>query len=928
MRRAWILILAFAAWPLAAAQPPKPQEVLGFTPGDDYKLADYQQITKYFQALAASSNRIRLVEIGTSELGKPILMAIISAPENLKQLDKYRRISERLALGQAAGEQEARALASEGKAVVWIDSGLHASEVATAQHAPELAYRMVADPGGAPDEEMEKIRRQVILLQIPSINPDGLDWVAHWYMGNVGTPYESAPLPWLYHKYAGHDNNRDWFMMNLAETRRVSRVLYHEWFPQILYNHHQAPPFPARIFVPPYDEPLNPNIPAPVMEGVGLLGLAMSERFAREGKAGVISYKNFDAWWDGGLRSTPAFHNIHGILTETALYSWANPHTYTSEEIPQRFADGLSAREPSIFYQRPFLGGKWGLRQPIEYMLTADMAILSLAAERASDFLLKSYQMARASIEAGRRGNPYGYIVAPGQWDRPTSLLFLEKLALGGVEIERARAAFAVGGKSYPAGTYVLPASQPFRPYLMDLVEPQKYPALQVEAGRPTKRPYDIAGWTLSQQMGVKLERVNEPFSAEMEKVEWIPGRGETGWQGAGTARGREGETARPEGERGRRGEGERETETPGRRDGELRIERAGKIRGGGAVLVLDHRQNAVFPAMAELLKAGAKVRWAGGEFQAGGQSFGPGAVIVTGSGEGQAGRLAERYGVDVTRVDSAPAVAGFAIAAPRVGLYQPWLANADEGWTEWLFDNFGVPYTVIHNDDFRKGGLRERFDTIVIASQTAASVLHGFRVGEGSAGEEGRRGPQPVADQRPEYAGGIGVGGLAHLVEFVKGGGTLVALEEAAELPVLYFPLSLSNRARTGQFYCPGSLLRITVDPASPLGYGMPPEAIAFSSGGAAFEMTVAKAFNKDEREIRSAAKFAGKDLLASGWISGERAIAGKEAVVEARYGKGKVVLIAIRPQFRGQPHGTFKFLLNAAYLGSARWESAGAAR
>ncbi|MBI3697358.1 MAG: peptidase M14 [Acidobacteria bacterium] len=874
MRKIAVFILA--AWTLGAASPPAPRDILGFTPGDDYKLADYAQIMKYFQALAAASDRMRLVEIGKSELGKPLWMAYISTPENLKQLDKYRRISERLALGKAATEAEAAKLAAEGKAIVWIDSGLHASEVATAQHAPELAYKMVAGEGA----ELDKIRRQVILLQIPSINPDGLDWIAHWYMGNVGTPYEGAPLPWLYHKYAGHDNNRDWFMMNLAETRHASRVLYHEWFPQILYNHHQAPPFPARIFVPPYDEPLNPHIPSAVMEGVGLLGLAMGERFAREGKTGVVSYKTYDAWWNGGLRSAPAFHNIHGLLTETALYSYATPHTYTLDEIPHRFADGLSARDPSIFYQRPFLGGKWGLRAPIEYMLTADLAVLTTAADRAADFLLKSYQMARASIEAGAKGNPYAYVLAPDQWDRPTSLLFLQKLALGGVEIHRARAGFTAVGKSYPAGTYVLPAAQPFRPYLMDLVEPQKYPELRAEAGRPTKRPYDIAGWTLSQQMGVKLDRVDGVFAAQLERVKWLE-----------------------------------------------RIEVAGSVEGGGAVLLLDHRQNAVFPAMAELLKAGAAVRWAGSGFEAAGKSFVAGTVIATGGGDAQA--LAAKHGLDVTRIDSAPPVAGFRISSPKVGLYQPWLANADQGWTEWLFDTFHVPYTLIHNEDFRKPDLRSRFDTIVLASQTAPSILHGFRVGEVSAGEDAsRRGPQPPANQRPEYAGGIGPAGLYQLEEFVRQGGALVALEEATELPVSYFPLSLNNRARGGQFYCPGSLLRITVDPSQPLSYGMPREAIAFSSGGAAFQITVAPSFNKGEREIQSAARFASRDLLASGWVSGERAILGREAVVEAHHGKGKIILIAFRPQFRGQPHGTFKFLLNAAYLGSSKWENQPAGR
>ena len=281
-------------------------------------------------------------------------VAFISAPENLKKLDRYRQISARLALGQATAE-EARALAEEGRAIVWIDSGLHASEVAPAQQAPLLAYKMLTDDSA----EVEAIRRNVILMQVPVINPDGLDMVADWYRKNVGTPYETAPMPWLFQKYAGHDNNRDWFMLNLEETRNVTRLLFREWFPQIVYNQHQAPPFPARIFVPPYAEPLNPDIPAAVMEGINKLGAAMRERFAREDKPGVLSYFGFDAWWNGGLRSAPAFHNMHGILTETAGYTYATPKTYQAGDLQAAFANGAATREPSMFYERPWMGGKW-----------------------------------------------------------------------------------------------------------------------------------------------------------------------------------------------------------------------------------------------------------------------------------------------------------------------------------------------------------------------------------------------------------------------------------------------------------------------------------------------------------------------------------------------------------------------------------------
>ena len=759
-----------AIWSWAAV--PAPKEHFGFTPGDDYKLADYTQIRGYFQKLAESSDRIRLLDFGKTSNGKPMFLAFISSAENLKGLECYREISRRLALGEATPE-EARRLADEGKAIVWIDSGLHASEVAPAQHAPELAWRMIAGES----EEVRRIRQNVILLQVPVMNPDGLDMVVEWYRRNVGTPYELARLPWLYQKYAGHDNNRDWFMLNLEETRNVTRLLFREWFPQIIYNQHQAAPFPARIFVPPYADPLNPNIPAAVVEGVNQIGSAIGERLARENKPGAISSVAFDAWWDGGLRSVPAFHNMHGVLTETAGYGYATPHEYKSSELPDRFPNGLPTREPTVFYPLPWQGGMWRLRDAVDYLLTSDFAVLDLAAARSSYFLLKAYELARAAIEAGRKGNPYAYVLPPEQRDRSNAIEMLRRLAAAGVGVERARAQFQAGAKTYPQGTYVLRAAQPFRAYLVDLLEPQKYPELRAGSTGPTRRPYDIAGWTLNMQMGVTVDRVDAPFEAALEAVGEIP--------------------------------------PPPR---------------------------------------------------------------------------------EATPTRS------------RVALYEPYTANIDTGWTQWLLDEHRIPYTLLHNQDVRKGGLRARFDALILASQGAMSILHGARPGEIS---------ETAPLQRPEYAGGIGIEGLHQIERFVQEGGTLIAFDQATDLPIQFFPLPVRNVGERGTpetgFYCPGSLVRVTVDTASPVGAGMPKDAIAFSEGGHAWEITLLPEFNKGERETRSVVQYAKENLLASGWVSGEKSVLGKSVLIDARYGRGRVVLFGFRPQFRGQSFGAFRLILNA---------------
>ena len=777
-----------------AAAVPSPKEHLGYTPGEDYKLADYADVSGYFRKLAAASDRIKLEEFGKSAHGKPMLAAYISSPENLARLSEWKQTSRRLALGEGSRD-EARQLARNGRAIVWIDSGLHASEVAPVQHSLDLAFRMITQE----DEETRKIRDRVILLQIPVINPDGLDWIAHWYRRNVGSPYELAPLPQLYHKYAGHDNNRDWFMMNLAETRHVSRMLFQEWFPQIVYNQHQAPAFPARIFVPPYAEPLNPHIPAPVMEGINGIGAAMKERFAREGKPGVISYTGYDAWWNGGLRSVPAFHNMHGILTETALFSYATPGNYKLKDLPERFSNGIPTKEPSVFYERPWLGGKWGVRDAIDYMLTADWAILELAATRSEQYLFKAWEMARASIEAGNAGKPYAYVVPAEQWDASAAVDMVERLALGGITVQRATAPFQVGAREFGAGSYVLAAGQAFRPYLVDLMEPQKYPELRAGITGPTKRPYDVAGWTLPMNMGVEVVRVEDRFAAALEPAT--------------------------------------DFATP-------------------ASAANDPRQNAYYAQLPSRRKV------------------------------------------------------------PRVALYEPYTANMDTGWTQFVLDRFQVPHTLLRNEDILANDLAGRFDAIILASQPVNSILHGTRGGE-PAGRD--RSPGDLAAlQRPEYTGGIGIHGLAKLESFVRSGGTLIALDEATGVPVQFFPLPLRpllSGGENGSYYSPGSIVRIQVDSTHPLAAGMPKDAYAFSTGGQAWDISLLKEFNKGDRQVRSVARYSEASLLASGWLSGERAVLGKHILIEARHGQGRVVLFGFRPQFRGQTAGTFKFLLNAIY-------------
>ncbi len=854
--------IAIGAGAQVGAQPaatlPTPESSFGFAACADRKLATYEQIADYFRALDAASDRMQLVEIGTSVGGRPMLLAVISSEANLRELARYKDIAQRLARARGLTDEQARALAREGKSVMWVDFGLHSSELAHGQTAPEFAHRVVS----AETDEMRFIRDNVILVLVPNMNPDGTTLWADWYMKHVGGPYERSSLPELYHHYVGHDNNRDWFMMTQPETRAVARQLYEEWFPQIIHNQHQSAPFPARIFIPPFEDPMNPNIPPLVQRGVNLVGEAMGRRFEQEGKPGAISRITFDVWWNGGMRTAPYFHNMIGILTETGHTSPA-PATYDPKNFPRTFSNGVATLEPSTSYPNPYRGGTWHFRDSCEYMMTASMAVLDLGARWREQWLYDIYQMGRDAIRAGRDET---YVVPADQWDPGAAVKLINTLRLGGVEVERAKEAFRAGGRDYAAGSYLIRGAQPFRPYVTDLLNPQVYPDLRLYPDGPPERPYDVTGWTLPMQMGVEVDRLKEAVSVPAEAIGVAP--------------------------------------VP-----------SGAVSGvAKAAYALDPRTNDAFTAVNRLLKAGDHVTRAGAAFTAGGREFPAGTFLVAAKGTQTHDRVqtqALSLGLQVVALDAPPAVAQVPLRVPRIGLYHAWGGNMDEGWTRWLLEQYEFPYQRLHDRDVRAGNLRARFDVIVLPDAAYESMMNGLAAGT----------------MPEEYVGGMTPQGVNHLYTFTQAGGTLVALDSATSLPLTAFGLPVRNVTdgqRDSDFFIPGTLVRIALDPAHPVAWGMPPQAAAFFARSAAFQ--AGRPRSRAEMElgtggaaadgVRTVATYAGKDLLMSGWLLGERVIANRAAVLDVPLGQGRVVLLGFRVQHRAQPHGTFKLLFNSLLL------------
>ncbi|QHV97127.1 M14 family metallopeptidase [Spirosoma endbachense] len=856
--RLLLLCVALFSGLAAMAQVPKPADVFGFEPGADYKLANYKMLMDYYQRLDKASNRVQMVTIGKSVLGKPLLLLMVSSEANMKQLDRWRSVSEQLSRAKI-DDAQARSLAASGKAIVWVDAGMHASEVASAQMMPELAYRMATEESS----EMKKIRDQVVALLMVEMNPDGLDIVADWYNGNLGTPFETTQPPWLYHHYVGHDNNRDWFTNNMPETKAVSEVLYNQWYPQIVYNHHQTSPAWTRIFIPPFANPVNPQIHPAVTAGVNLVGTAMASRFAIKRMPGVVSQLRFSMWWNGGMRTVPYYHNQIGILTETA-HATPSPRFYPPDSLPKTVGQGVTAATTGteIFYADPWKGGQSHFRDAVNYMEEASMATLVLAADKREEFLYNIYRMGRDAIEAAGKEKPYAYIIPTGQWDKGEALNLVNMFRQSGVEVHRATQPFQVNSVSYAAGSYVIYGGQAFSPYVVDLMEKQVHPNQRLYPGGPPIPPYDLAGWTLPMQMGVSVAKIGTAFKAETELIKGL----------APVVAGQVAESA-------------------------------------GYGYLLSRNQNASVMAVNRLLKDGELVSM----MPASAQSTDPKNFLIEkgASTDARIQKLAKELGVSFTAIASKPATVGKPLKLPKIGLYKSWVANMDEGWTRWLMETYGFPVDTLHDADIAKKDL-SAYSAIIIPDQEVKRILNGHAANTMPAQYVGGLGlGGTVALQQYVSNGGT-------LVAF--DGASDFAIELFG-LPVKNVTDGLSSQ----QFYIPGSLIRTVIDTKHPLAYGMQPEAAAAFSNSRAFEVIRQVREGEGGREevkaapepkVEVIASYAKKELLMSGWaLNEDKYIAGKAAVVRAYQGKGTIVLFGFSPQFRGQPRGTYKLIFNTLY-------------
>ncbi|MEJ2237376.1 MAG: M14 family metallopeptidase [Gemmatimonadales bacterium] len=872
-----LLLLIGAASRSVSAQGsvPTPESVLGFEVGADFHLASYDQSLEYFRRLSDASDRVQLVEVGRTSEDLPWYVALVSSAENLRDLERYKEISQRLAHPAGLGEAEARSLAAEGKAIVHIDGGLHATEVAHGQHAIQLAYDVVT---GDEDPEIKAILDNVILLLWFSINPDGQNMVVEWYNANLGTPYEVAAMPRLYQKYIGHDNNRDGYMINMIESRVITRVL-REWEPQILYNHHQTAPFPARIWIPPFAEPVSEHVHPLMWRTVNLIGMAMAQALEERGQTGAMHMgTGFDDWYPGFMDHANSFHNVASLLTETGLYRYATPHFYTVSDFPARARD----LRPQSLYSSPWTGGWWRLKDAVDYMLTASLSVLDVAAKYKNDLLYNRYQAGRDVINAYTNGPPYAYFLPQSQHDPVAAVELLRRLAFNGIEVYQLESSIQHGGQTYAAGTWVIPMNQPFGNFVRQLMEVQEYPDLREYPEGPPEQPYDIAGWTLPYQMDVRVIEVAVPLNDQVREA-MVPVRGEAVAWNANA-----GDVA--------------PFDTPpgvGFNSNPVAagiVPPEGRATGSGSALIVDVAQNNSFRAINRAWREGGQVRFRPGTPGQDGQGGSTGKWVISNVGQSAVNAMVRDYALQAER----GSVSGNLVRQPRIGLFRPWRASIDEGWTRWLFEMYGFEFVSIYDHDMIAGDLRSRFDVIVIADMSGSQIKDGFA-----------KGSVP-----PRYAGGIGNEGVRNLDEFVRAGGTLVTWNASSRFAIdeLYLPVQnvVADLDRQ-EFFMAGSIMSMVVDPSHPVMSGVPSRGKIFVSRSPVF--TVEEEF---QGSVMAKYDEAGSPLL-SGYLLGEEHLQGYASAIDARHGDGHVILLGMKPQWRGQPFGNFRILFSAALYSAA---------
>ncbi|MDW7679525.1 MAG: M14 family metallopeptidase [bacterium] len=845
------LVVLFVFSNLLFSQVQSPDDFLGFPLGADRQLADYHQIVKYLELLGEHSPKIKIDNLGKTTDGNDMIIAIISSPDNIQQLEKYRQISYELAHPYNLSSTEAEELIAQGKVIAFITSNIHATEIGASQMSLQFTYELATSE----DPQINFYLENVILILMPSANPDGQLMVCDWYRKWLGTEYEGGRMPWLYHRYVGHDTNRDFFMLNQKESKLINRVMSRDWFPQVHLDEHQMGSRGPRMFVPPYKDPMSPNLSPLLMRLEALFGANMSFRLEEKDLSGVIDSWVFDSYWPGGTR-TAAWKNIVSLLTELASCDVASPIFIEENEL-YGGGKGMAEYKQQINFPNPWKGGWWRLRDIIDYELVASYAFLETSAKFRESILRGFYQMNRTAIE---QPTPWGYVIPPNQHDAITAAKLIDILLEHGIQLLQFQEDLIINNRIYQTGTVFIPLAQPLRSFISEMLDIQIYPEIRLSPSSDPLYPYDVTSWSLPLLMGVACDRIDQPVNVAMVEIDSAP---------------------YPEGN---------------------------FIGASSSGYAISHQFNNTSIAINRLLREKFEVYAALQAFRDGRTYFETGTIVIPAQPklEQQLKLWAKELHLPIHRLSQNLPESKLQLKPVRVGLYKPWRASMDEGWTRWLLEQFEFDLVSVTNEMIKQGQLSKRFDAIIIPDINKQTIIDPKPKDAKSA-----KNYRPLPEQ---YEGGIEKEGVDNLKKFVSDGGALIALDSGCLLPVDEFPLPVfdaSENLNRSDYNAPGVMLKADIDTDHPLGWGMPSRFTAFVSNSPAFR-TTAPIGDVDRSVI---AVYPDESLLLSGWIKGEELLRKKAAVIDVKFGNGKVILLGFRVQHRAQPHGTFKLLFNAIH-------------
>jgi hypothetical protein len=870
MIRSWIARTALLALALAVAPPqaaplaaqavdvPTPEEFFGFQMGADRKLARWDKLVEYYELLGDASGRLQVVEMGPTTLGNPFLALYFSSADNLANLDELKRINAMLSDPRGFSEADIEAGIANGKAVIVQSLCLHSTEVAAGQTAAELAYDMVVRT----DDEMVGIMDNTIGIMIPCFNPDGQIMVADWYDEWVGTEYEGVGLPYLYHHYIGHDNNRDAYMQNTVESQYGGEIIFREWIPQAYVDHHQMGSYTARIYLPPYAEPVRPEGDPIVWREMSWYGAHMAYKMEEAGLEGSVNAAIYSGWGHFGFHWITPFHNIAGMLTESASARLATPLYVHPEQLGG--SRQLPEYEEQTTFPNPWEGGWWTVRDIVERQKVAYLATLDIAARNRETVLRGAYLKASRQVERGLEGETKAYVIPADQHDVLTTKHMVNKLLGQGVEVQVAGADFVHEGRTYEAGTYVVTMAQPKRGVIRWLLGQTYYPDntyTRDRDGNPI-RPYDMSTDNMAEFMGVRVDPVRSPVGGVALTVvdDWIQPQG--------------------------------------------------AVALGNNGYVLDGQQNAAFKAVNQLWDEGVSVSRV--VERAGGEARAPGDFIVSADAPSDVvAAVAASTGVDFHALDTDLSHVSQPLSRLRVGMYHRYLGGSmDEGWTRWILEDFDFPYTSLKDDAILGGNLSRDYDVIILPADPVAAMTG--EVGEG----RGFRDSAPSA-YPPDWRSGFGQAGIDALEAFVEAGGTLVAFAQAGDLAIDGFDLPVRNALgglSSTEFWSPGSTLKVRIHNDNPIAFGLPSAGLAtFLAGSQVYEVVA----GSQNHTVTRVVEFIDRDILQSGWLLGEEHLSDRATVVSVDHGDGQVVLIGFRAQHRAQAHSTFKLVFNTLVSG-----------